>query len=218
MLKIKEQVLWCWRMRPALPCLPFQTLLPPDPSRPLDVMNTLTFGLCSSQATPGCPALAPIHALQIPTIVLDLVRGPLPCSEQSGFLLSQSSHSLWASVTEHPKLLATRLPVSISLSHGTASLEGRHRFLVLSVSWPHLLGSPAPRFCLLTPLFPQSSLPIWLSHWLPRLCPTAGPSTSQEGLRCAGSMKVLLEVGVLKLQGWGLLPLAVSLAVGPAAC
>ena len=57
-LKIKEQVL-CWRMRPALPCLPFQTLLPRDPSRPVDVMNTLTSGLCSSQASPWMPRFGP---------------------------------------------------------------------------------------------------------------------------------------------------------------
>ena len=81
------------------------------------------------------------------------------------------------------------------------------------------LGFPCVPF--LSPyssLFLQSFLPIWLSHWFPLLLPTAGPCISQEGLCCAGSMKILLDVGLSKLQGWSLLPLAVSLAVGPAAC
>lgn len=59
---------------------------------------------------------------------------PTPCSEQTGFLLSGSSYSLWASVIEHPNLLATRAPVSPGFSHGTVSLEGREHFRVSSVS------------------------------------------------------------------------------------
>ena len=42
-------------------------------------------GLCSSQASPWMPPSVPIDALHIPTILLDLVQGPLLAQSRLGF-------------------------------------------------------------------------------------------------------------------------------------
>lgn len=81
------------------------------------------------------------------------------------------------------------------------------------------LGLPCAPF--LSPhcsLFPQSFLPIWLSHWFPLPLPHYWPLHQSGRPALCWIHEDPPGCGGVEAAGWSLLPLAVSPPVGPAAC
>ena len=154
------------------PGLPFQTLLSPDPSCPVDIMNTLTSGLCSSQASPWMPPFSPHPCLT------NSYHPSRPSSRPTSLLRAE-----WVSpvsVLSQPLGQCDGAPKSAcdqsACVHRPLSWDsepgGQGAFPCFICLLATSLGLPcAPFLSPYSSLFPQSFLPIWLSHWFPLLLP-----------------------------------------------